>query len=188
MTESCIGIIGMAQNLPADIRTNDDKIFDWLREHHPNGQGLFTGYDKRHVLAEGQTVLDILVPAARAAIADAGLDISQIDIVMGCLSPNTYFVPPDLFALTRDLKLSERTLTIPLANDFSNFNVGLALADAMIRAGRARNILLAIGGGWTTIMDYHTPQSVSAADGAAAAVVGVGAPGSNRAGVWWIPK
>ncbi|MGX9428816.1 MULTISPECIES: hypothetical protein [Bradyrhizobium] len=179
MTENRIGIIGMAQNLPTDIRTNDDKIFDWLREHHPDGQGLFTGYDKRHVLAEGQTVLDILVPAARAAIADAGLDISQIDIVMGCLSPNTYFVPPDLFALTRDLKLSERTLTIPLANDFSNFNVGVALADAMIRAGRARNILVAIGGGWTTIMDYHTPQSVSAADGAAAAVVGVAAPGQQ---------
>jgi 3-oxoacyl-[acyl-carrier-protein] synthase III len=82
-----------------------------------------------------------------------------------------------LFGLTRNLKLSETTLTIPLANDFSNFNVGVTLADAMIRAGRARNILVAIGGGWTTIMDYHTPWSVSAADGAAAAVVGVAAPG-----------
>jgi 3-oxoacyl-[acyl-carrier-protein] synthase III len=177
MTESSIGIIGMAKNLPADIRTNDDPIFDWLRQHPPPGQDLFTGYEKRHVLAKGQTVLDILVPAAREAITDAGLESDQIDVVIGCISPNTYFVPPDLFALTRNLKLSERTLTIPLANDFSNFNVGVALADAMVRAGRARNILVAIGGGWTTIMDYHTPQSVSAADGAAAAVVGVAAPG-----------
>lgn len=177
MTESSIGIIGMAKNLPEKIRTNFDPIFKWLHDHPPKGQDLFTGYEKRRVLAEGQTVLDILEPAAREAIADAGLDISQIDVVMGCISPNTYFVPPDLFALTRNLKLSERTLTIPLANDFSNFNVGVALADAMIRAGRARNVLVAIGGGWTTIVDYHTPQSVSAADGAAAAVVGSAAPG-----------
>lgn len=179
MTEASIGIIGMAHNLPAKIRTNDDPIFKWLHDHPPPGTDLFTGYKDRHVLVDGQTVLDILAPAARKAIADADLDPSQIDIVIGCISPNTYFVPPDLFALTRNLKLSERTLTIPLANDFSNFNVGVALADAMIRAGRARNILVAIGGGWTTVMDYHTPQSVSAADGAAAAVVGVAAPGKQ---------
>jgi len=182
MTESSIGIIGIASRLPDSIRTNDDPIFNWLREHHPEGSGLFTGYDRRHVLAEGQTVLDILAPAARLAIADADLDASQIDVVMGCISPNTYFVPPDLFALTRDLKLGERTLTIPLANDFNNFNVGVTLADAMIRAGRARNILIAIGGGWTRAVDYRTPQSVSAADGAAAAVVGMAA--SGRRPIW----
>jgi len=179
MSENAIGIIGMAKNLPAKIRTKDDPIFDWLRHNSPPGQDLFTGYVNRHVLAEGESVLDILMPAARDAIADAGLDVSQIDMVIGCISPNTYFVPPDLFLLARNLKLSDRTLTIPLANDFSNFNVGVVLADALIRTGRARNILVAIGGGWTTIMDYHTPQSVSAADGAAAAVVGVAAEGKK---------
>lgn len=179
MAESDVGIIGMAYNLPAKIRTNDDQIFDWLHKHPPPGQDLFTGYVNRHVLAEGQTVLEILEPAAREAIADAGVDTSQIEVVIGCISPNTYFVPPDLFALPRNLKLPDRTLTIPLANDFSNFNVGVTLADSMIRAGRARNILVAIGGGWTTIMDYHTPQSVSAADGAAAAVVGVATQGKK---------
>lgn len=182
MTEDNIGIIGMAHRVPAAIRTNDDPLFDWIRKNHPDGQKLFTGYDKRHVLAEGETVLDILAPAAHEAMADAGLEIGQIDIIIGCVSPNTYFVPPDLFALARDLKAGERTLTIPLANDFNNFNVGVTLADAMVRAGRARNILVAIGGGWTRAMDYRTPQAVSAADGAAAAVVGMAAPG--RLPIW----
>jgi 3-oxoacyl-[acyl-carrier-protein] synthase III len=177
MTESSIGIIGMAKRLPDTIRANDDPIFDWIHEHHPEGEGLFTGYDKRRVLADGETVLDILTPAARVAIDDADLEARQIDIVIGCISPNTYFVPADLFALTRQLKLPETTLTIPLANDFNNFNVGVVLADAMIRAGRARNILVAIGGAWTRAMDYHTPQAVSAADGAAAAVLGVAPTG-----------
>jgi 3-oxoacyl-[acyl-carrier-protein] synthase-3 len=171
MIESSIGIIGMARRLPNNIRTNNDPIFDWIHKHHPDGEGLFTGYDKRHVLAAGETVLDILTPAARMAIDDADLETRQIDIVIGCISPNTYFVPADLFALTRELKLPETTLTVPLANDFNNFNVGVVLADAMIRAGRARNILVAIGGGWTRAVAYRTPQAVSAADGAAAAAV-----------------
>ena len=175
MAEHNVGVIGMANRLPDAIRTNDDPIFDWLRKHHPEGQGLFTGYDKRHVLAEGETVLDILTPAARMAIDDAGLEPSQIDILMGCVSPSTFILPPDLFALNRQLKLPETTPTIPIANDFNNFNVSLALADAMVRAGRARNVLIAIGGGWTRVMDYRSPQSVSAADGAAAVVVGAAA-------------
>ncbi len=41
---------------------------------------------------------------------------------------------------------------------------------------------VAIGGGWTRAMDYRTPQAVSAADGAAAAVVGMAAPG--RLPIW----
>jgi len=57
-------------------------------------------------------VLDILTPAARMAIDDARLETRQIDIVIGCISPNTYFVPADLFTLTQQLKLPETTLTI----------------------------------------------------------------------------
>ncbi len=176
MVERTIGIIGIASRLPDAIRRNDDPIFDWLHANPPAGKDLFTGYCKRHVLAKGETVLDILLPAARMAIDDAGLEVRQIDMVIGCVSPSTYILPSDLFALTHRLQLPETTLTIPLGNDFNNFNVGVALADALVRAGRARNILVAVGGGWTRVMNYRTPQAVSAADGAAAAVVGMGRP------------
>src|SRR5260370_9029614 len=74
MIESSIGIIGMARQLPDTIRTNNDPIFDWIHKHHPDGEGLFTRYDKRHVLAEGETVLDILTPAARIAIHHTRLE------------------------------------------------------------------------------------------------------------------
>ena len=173
MVERAIGILGIASRLPDTIRDNADPIFDWIRAHPSKGEDLFTGYSKRHVLAEGETVLDILLPAARMAIDDAGLEARQIDVVMGCVSPSTFILPSELFALTQRLQLPETTLTIPLGNDFNNFNVGVALADALVRAGRARNILVAVGGGWTRVMNYRTPQAVSAADGAAAAVVGV---------------
>jgi len=172
-SERDIGIIGMGMRLPDSIRRNDDPIFDYLRKHHPDGQNLFTGYDRRHVLAEGEGVLDILAPAARMAIDDAGLTPDQIDLVMGTVSPSTFLLPSDLFALHNLLKLPQTTATLPIVNDFNNFNAALTLADTMVRAGRARNILIAIGGGWTRIMDYRSPQSISAADGAAAVVVGL---------------
>jgi len=171
MTASDIGIIGMGYRVPGAIRTNNDPIFDWLHAHHTEGDDLFTGYKTRHVLSEGESVVDILTPAAHMAIDDAELDPGDIDLVIGCVSPSTYIVPSDLFLVTQRLKLPERTQTIPLANDFTNFNVALELADAMVRAGRARHVLIAIGGGWTRAVDYHTPQAVTAADGAAAAVV-----------------
>src|SRR5258707_5238929 len=114
MIESSIGIIGMARQLPDTIRTNDDPIFDWIHKNRPDGEGLFTGYDKRHVLAQGETVLDILTPAARMAIYDAGLETRQIDIVIGCISPNTYFVPAGPVLLTPQLELPRNTPTTSL--------------------------------------------------------------------------
>ncbi|WP_207538719.1 3-oxoacyl-ACP synthase III family protein [Sabulicella rubraurantiaca] len=174
-----IGIIGLAHKLPDLIRGNDDPIFDWLKKNSPSGSGLFVGYGERHVLAPNESVLDILLPAARMALDDAGAEPGEIDHLIGCVSPSTYEVPSDLFALAARLGLTDDCLTIPLANDFSNFNVGVALADALLRSGRARKVLVAVGGGWTRAVDYHTPQAASVGDGAAAAVLGFAPSGKE---------
>jgi 3-oxoacyl-[acyl-carrier-protein] synthase-3 len=56
-------------------------------------------------------------------------------------------------------------------NGFSQFPAAVMMADALIRAGRARTILLSFGDNWTRYVNYDTPQAVSASDGAAAAVM-----------------
>ena len=178
MTGSAIGVIGMGHRVPDQVRKNDDPIFDWVKKNVPGWNELFTGYVERRILAPGETVLDILEPAARMAIDDAELTTADIDVVIGCVSPNTYVTPADLFALSGRLGLPDTTLTIPVDNEFSNFTTGLVLADALVRAGRARNVLVAVGAGWSRTVNYRTPESVSAGDGAGAAVVGLAA-GSN---------
>lgn len=170
-----IGILGVGWQLPETVRGNDDPIFDWLRQNQPPGKDCFQGYKFRRVLKDDETVLDILAPAAIKALDDAGIEAGAIDHLIGSVSPSTYAVPTDLFALAARLGLRETALTIPIANDFSNFNVALVLADSLVRAGRARNVLVAIGGGWTRAVSYHTPQAASVGDGAAAVVVGRGA-------------
>ncbi len=172
MVERRVGILGMGHTLPSQIRYNNDPIFEWLRKHDVSGKDLFLGFDRRHVLADGETVLDILSAAALMAIHDAGLVPEQIDHVIGCISPNSYIVPHDLFRLAAVVGLPKNTLTVPLANDFANFNIAALLSDSLVRTGRAHNVLIAIGGGWSRAVSYTTSQAISAADGAAAAVVG----------------
>lgn len=172
MSDPAIGIIGTGHRLPDQIRPNDDPIFDWLKANVPGWNDLFYGYVERRILAPGESVLDILEPAARMAIDDAKLIPADIDVVIGCVTPNSYLAPADLFALSGRLALPETTLTIPLNNDFSNFTTGLVLAEALVRSGRARYVLVAVGAGWSRAVNYRTPQAVSAGDGAGAAVVG----------------
>jgi 3-oxoacyl-[acyl-carrier-protein] synthase-3 len=166
-------LIGLGYSVPPTRRTNDDPIFDWLKAHVPPDKNPFQGYKTRAVLAPGEDLMTIMVPAALNALEDAKLRPSDIDLLLGYASISPYATPNALSLLHRQLGLPERTWVVPLNNEFSNFNAGLVMADALIRAGRARNILIVVGGNWTRHVDYHTVQSISAADGAGAAVVGL---------------
>jgi 3-oxoacyl-[acyl-carrier-protein] synthase-3 len=173
-------ILGLGYSVPSKIRTNEDPIFDWIKKHIPNGTNLFTGYVDRRVLSEGESLLTIMSPAARAAVEDAGLELSDIDLLLGTASVSHFESPNGLCRLHRELGLPSDVWVLPMANDFSNFNSCLMAADALVRAGRVKNALICVGGNWTRFVDYHTPQSISASDGAGAVVVGT----SDDAGRW----
>ncbi len=171
-------ILGTGHSVPGKIRLNDDPIFDWLKEHDPHGSELFAGYEKRHVLSDGEKMIDIMLPAAQLALDNAGIKAEQIDILLGEGSIGDYRTPNTISELHQRLGLPSRSWPLPLQNHFSQFNASLMFADALIRAGRANYILIALADNWTRYVDYKTPQSISAADGAAACVVG---PSDNAA-------
>jgi 3-oxoacyl-[acyl-carrier-protein] synthase III len=171
-------IVGVGYCVPPNRRHNNDPIFDWLEANVPAGSNPFQGYQTRAVLAPGEDLMTIMVPAAMNALQDARLRPSDIDILLGCASVSPYTTPNALSHLHELLDLPERTYVVPLNCEFSNFNAALLIADALVRAGRARNVLIVVGGNWTRHVDYHTVQAISAADGAGAAVV---APSSDPA-------
>lgn len=166
-------ILGVGYSVPPNLRTNDDPIFDWLKANIPKGSNLFQGYNTRVVLGPGEDLMTMMVPAALNALQIANLKPGDIDMLLGYASISPYANPNELSHLHQMLHLPASTYVVPMSNDFSNFNAGLLFADALIRAGRARNILIVVGGNWTRHVDYHTVQSVSAADGAGAAVMGL---------------
>ena len=166
-----IVISGYGFAVPDKVRTNKDPVFDWINKHDPAGKNLFTGYCQRRVLTAEQTLLDIMQPAAKAALDNAGTEAGKIDYLLGAASVSRYNPPSDLSALHHELGLPKTCPVIPLANDYSNFNAALLLADSLIRAQPDKQILICVGTNWSQHVDYRTPEAVSAGDGAAAVIV-----------------
>ena len=164
-------IAGVGHAEPGSVRGNDDPVFDWIKAHQPPGVDMFQGYVSRRVLAPDEDLVDILVPAARMAMADAGVTPAEIDVITGFGSLDLMQAPNPLALLHQKLGLSPRAWIMPIANDYGNFVGGLALAAAFIESGRAEHVLVACGSNWTRHVDYHTPQCVAAGDGAGAVVV-----------------
>ena len=169
-------ILGVGYFVPPNLRYNDDPIFDWIHDYlkkNPNLSNPFQGYNTRVVLGPGEGLMTMMVPAAMNALQVANLQPSDIDMLLGYASVSRWATPNEMSHLHQMLGMPQSTYVVPLNNEFSNFNAGLLFADALIKSGRAKNILVVVGGNWTQRVSYHTLQSVSAADGAAAAVVGL---------------
>lgn len=171
-------ITGTGWAVPEKIRYNNDPVFSWLRKNS-GGQDMFKGYEERRVLQRGQTLMDIMVPAAKMALRKAGKKAADVDLLIGTASVSRFIEPNDLSQLHKELGLPLKTWVIPVGNDFSNFASSLLIADGLLRAGRAKTILICLGCNWSGNVDYHTPQAASAADGAGAAVMALSADESK---------
>jgi 3-oxoacyl-[acyl-carrier-protein] synthase III len=171
MSPSGPAIIATGSAVPATIRQNDDPIFDWLHQHPPPNQDLFEGYDQRRVLAPGEQLADLMVEAARSALQRAALSPTEIDLLIGYASISTWEMPNDLTSVATTLGLASSAPIVPVNSEYSNFNHGVVVADALISAGRATRALVVVGSNWTRYVDYHTPPAISVGDGAGAAVV-----------------
>ena len=162
-------IVGTGRYLPERIMTNFDfeKIVDttdeWIRTR--------TGVERRHVVAEDQTTSDMCVEAAKVAIDDAGIDVSDIDLVIvGTTSPDLIF--PNVATLI------QHRLGIPACPAFSleaactGFIYALTTADKFIRGGDSRCALVIGAECITKLMDWSDRNTcVLFGDGAGAVIV-----------------
>lgn len=162
-------IVGTGRYLPERIMTNFDleKIVDttdeWIRTR--------TGVERRHVVADDQTTSDMCVEAAKMAIEDAGVDVSEIDLVItGTTSPDLIF--PNVSTLI------QHRLGIPACPAFSleaactGFIYALTMADKFVRLGDARCALVMGAECITKLTDWTDRNTcVLFGDGAGAVIV-----------------
>jgi 3-oxoacyl-[acyl-carrier-protein] synthase-3 len=162
-------IVGTGRYLPERIMTNFDleKIVDttdeWIRTR--------TGVERRHVVAEDQTTSDMCVEAAKIAIEDAGVDVSEIDLVItGTTSPDLIF--PNISTLI------QHRLGIPACPAFSleaactGFIYALTMADKFVRLGDAKCALIMGAECITKFVDWTDRNTcVLFGDGAGAVIV-----------------
>jgi 3-oxoacyl-[acyl-carrier-protein] synthase-3 len=174
MVDKTARVKGVGFAVPAEIRGNDAPIFDWIKVNQPPHSDLFQGFDQRRVLAPDETLESLMFEAATSALADAGLAPGDIDLLIGVASVSDYVSPNGLVQLHQQLGLPARCQALPLGTEFTIFNDGLVLAEALIRTGRGlRNALIVCGCNWSRHVSYHEATCIGAADGAGAAVMAV---------------
>ncbi|HQD20699.1 MAG TPA: beta-ketoacyl-ACP synthase III [Arachnia sp.] len=147
-----------------EMCTMIDSTPEWIQQR--------TGITERHWVADGEDAETLGVEAATKAIERAGLQPSDIDAII--VSTVSHYQQTPSLACILAGKLG---LTAPAAFDVSaacaGFCYGVGLAESMVRAGSATNVLVLgveVLSRYTDVNDRSTAFLFS--DGAGAVVVG----------------
>ena len=165
-------ILGIGMAVPDRVVTNDDlsKLMEtsneWIIER--------TGIEERRWVSEGETGATLATAASLQAIERAGLTPRDIDlIVLATLSPDFNFPGTGVF-VQRALGLRDIPC-LDIRQQCSGFIYGLSIADAYIRTGAFKNILVIGAEVHSTGLDISTQGrdvTVLFGDGAGAVVIG----------------
>lgn len=162
-------ILGMGSYLPEKVLTNADleKIVEtsdqWITER--------TGIKTRHIAADDQSASHLGVEAAKKAIADAGIDVKDIDmIVVGTATPDKMF-PSSACYIGHELGIGG-VPAFDITTACPGFVYGLSIADQFIKTGHRKNVLVVGTEVLSRLVNWEDRTTcVIFGDGAGAAVV-----------------
>ncbi|MCP2335721.1 beta-ketoacyl-ACP synthase III [Actinomadura rupiterrae] len=163
-------VLGFGGHQPAKVVTNHDfaAVMDtsdeWIRSR--------VGIVERRLAGPDETITDLAVQAGGKALAASGLAPSDVDLVIVATCSAETPMPSHAPAVAHRLGI-EAPGAYDLNSACSGFCYALAAADAAVRTGSARNVLV-VGAEkmsqWIDQTDRST--AIIFADGAGAAVVG----------------
>ncbi|MCB1033544.1 MAG: 3-oxoacyl-ACP synthase [Acidobacteria bacterium] len=123
------------------VETSDD----WIRER----SGIVT----RHYVEAGVSSADLGAQAARAALADGGVEPEEVDyVVCATMTPDHYF--PGSGTLVQQRLGLDPVPALDLRQQCAGFAYGLQTVDALIRSGIARTVLLVGSDVHTSLMPF----------------------------------
>jgi len=150
VTNSLIGGVGIY--LPEKILSNDDisKFVDtsdeWIFER--------TGIKQRHVAAETQLTSDLALEASLSAINHAGIQSSEIDlIILATSTPDQVF--PSTAVKLQDLLGLRSGAGFDIHAVCSGFIYALSTADSFIKSGNYNKILVVGSETYSRILDWN---------------------------------
>jgi 3-oxoacyl-[acyl-carrier-protein] synthase III len=165
-------ILGIGMSVPSRVVTNHELAtkmetsHDWILER--------TGIEERRWVEPGQSGADLAAASSREAIERAGIQPKDIDLIIyATLSPDFNFPGTAVF-VQRQLGLRE-IACLDIRQQCTGFIYGLSIADAYIRTGAFKHVLLIGSEVHSTGLDISTAGrdfTVLFGDGAGAVVVG----------------
>jgi 3-oxoacyl-[acyl-carrier-protein] synthase III len=164
-----ISITGLGSYVPERVLTNDDLSTmmdtndEWIRER--------TGIRERRIAEPEQALSDLCLPAAREALADAGLEGSEIDlIIVATVTPDMAF--PSTGAILADQLGADAAAAYDLSAGCTGFMYAVAQGYGMLAGGLANTALIVGGDVLSKIMDWSDRSTaVLFGDGAGAVVL-----------------
>ncbi|SMB92048.1 3-oxoacyl-ACP synthase III family protein [Deinococcus hopiensis] len=131
-----------------------------------------TGVRERRWLSGSETALSLGVQAARDALGGAGLEVSDVDVLLNASGSQLQPIPDGAPLLARELGLRGRAAYSLHATCLS-FLVALEHAALLLHTGRARHVLIVSSEAGSLGLNFAQPESgLLIGDGAAAVVVG----------------
>jgi 3-oxoacyl-[acyl-carrier-protein] synthase-3 len=163
-------ILSVAAELPegrltsADIAEHLGVTEDWIVSR--------TGIRERRQAGPDERLSDYATRAGAKALANAGIDAADIDLVLvATLSQDE--LTPNAAPLVAHALGANRAGAIDIGAACTSFLSGLSLATAQIESGRAERVLLIGADFITRITNYEDPKSAPLfGDAAGAAVIG----------------
>ena len=162
-------IRGLGRYVPQRQLTNADleKMVDttdkWITQR--------TGIKSRRVMPDDWITSDLAVAAARAAIADAGLQVRDIDLLLVTTVTPDHICPSTACVVHKKLGM----VNVPafdISVACSGFGYGLTVAGSMVHAGLHKNALVISAEAMSRFIDYKDRAScILFGDGAGAAVL-----------------
>ncbi|MGE0224110.1 MAG: beta-ketoacyl-ACP synthase III [Acetobacteraceae bacterium] len=172
---------GVGAYLPERVVTNDDLARtvdtsdEWIRER--------TGIRQRHFAGPHETATFMGAAAARAALADAQADASEVDgIILATSTPDQAF-PSTAVRIQAELGVKQG-FGFDLSAACAGFIYGLSVADGMIRAGQARGMLVIGSEVYSRILNWQDRGTcVLFGDGAGAVFLRAGDSSASDRGI-----
>jgi 3-oxoacyl-[acyl-carrier-protein] synthase III len=164
-----VSITGLGTYVPervlgnVELSTIVDTSDEWITER--------TGIKERRIAAPEQAMTDLAFPAAQDALAQAGADPLELDlVVVATVTPDMMF--PTTAALLADRLGARNAAAYDLLAGCTGFVYALAQAHGMVSAGLSRKALVVGGDVLSKILDWTDRSTlVLFGDGAGAVVV-----------------
>jgi 3-oxoacyl-[acyl-carrier-protein] synthase III len=164
-----ISITGLGAHVPERVLSNDelativDTSDEWITER--------TGIKERRIAAPEEALTDLALPAARAALAQAGVEAKDVDLlVCATVTPDMMF--PTSSALMADELGAPDAAAYDLLAGCTGFMYALAQAYGMMAAGLAERALVVGGDVLSRILDWTDRSTlILFGDGAGAVVL-----------------
>ena len=164
-----VSITGLGCHVPDRVVTNDDlsryvdTSDEWIRAR--------TGIRERRIASDDEALSDVALPACRDALAHAGLEGKDIDLlIVATVTPDMAF--PSTGAILADRLGAADAAAYDLSAGCTGFMYALAQAYGMLAAGLAKRALVVGGDLLSRILDWDDRSTlVLFGDGAGAVVL-----------------